>query len=438
MSNYDQHKNEIDRLLAKLGHSSLTAMQQKVFDPLFSGNDVWLTAPTGSGKTLAFLLPLVLRISQQKLRALIIVPTRELAIQTAQVARNLGSGLSVVLSYGGNNRHREILALQRNPDLIIGTPGRLSDHHRNSVLSGVFATVVLDEYDKSLEIGFKEEMKDLIDAFTTELNQVVLTSATKDSQLPLLEKRNDWKNFEFETIEKRGRVKTWMVNSTSKDKLEIVSHLLNDIGGQKVIVFVNHKESADRVGDSLQKAHFNAAVFHGGLDQFERETVISKFRNGTVNILVATDLAARGLDIPLARFVVHYHFPHKAEEMVHRNGRTGRMGSDGDIYFIRFEGEDLPGFLSPIPAEYFPTFEKTAEVPESMTTWQINKGRKDKISKSDIVGFLTQSCQIEAGQIGSIDLGEHQALIALKEEACSLITEGNHKIKKLAVRITKV
>ncbi|HMS98378.1 MAG TPA: DEAD/DEAH box helicase, partial [Saprospiraceae bacterium] len=124
MSNYDQHKNEIDRLLAKLGHSSLTAMQQKVFDPLFSGNDVWLTAPTGSGKTLAFLLPLVLRISQQKLRALIIVPTRELAIQTAQVARNLGSGLSVVLSYGGNNRHREILALQRNPDLIIGTPGR--------------------------------------------------------------------------------------------------------------------------------------------------------------------------------------------------------------------------------------------------------------------------------------------------------------------------
>lgn len=438
MSNYDQQKSEVNRLLAKLGHTTLTAMQEKVFDPLFMGKDVWLTAPTGSGKTLAFLLPLVLRMCQQPCRTLIIVPTRELAIQTAQVARNLGSGLSVVLSYGGNNRHREVLALQRNPDLIIGTPGRLNDHLRNSVLTGSFATVVLDEYDKSLEIGFKEEMKALIDAFTKPDNQVVLTSATKDQQLSLLEARANWEMYEFETIEKRGKVKSWVVNSISKDKLEILGHLLNDIGSQKVIVFVNHKESADRVGESLSRSGFNVAVFHGGLDQYERETVISKFRNGTVSILVATDLAARGLDIPLARYVVHYHFPHKAEEMVHRNGRTGRMGNDGDIYFIRFEGEDLPDFLSPIPVEYFPSLDKKIEVKENMHTWQLNKGRKDKISKSDIVGFLTQTCQIEASNIGSIDLGEHQALIAVKADAFSLLTEGNHKIKKISVRIVKV
>lgn len=424
----------ISQLLNKLGYEHLTDMQKAVFDDIYKLHDVWLTAPTGSGKTLAFLLPVMLQMQRNDHRLLVIVPTRELAVQTTQIIRNLAMGFSVSLCYGGNDRRKEISSLASNSRIVVGTPGRLCDHERNQNLAGPFHTLVLDEYDKSLEIGFKEEMDILLRTFSNGA-QIILTSATKTKQLSLLEDRGQWAQFDYTALEKSGKVMRWLVTSHEKDKLETLGHLLRDLGGKKVIVFVNYREAAERTGNWLVNQKFPAGVFHGGLDQKEREWMLSRFRNGSVTILVSTDLAARGLDIPLARYVVHYQMPHKNDDMIHRDGRTGRMGTDGDIFFLRFEGEDLPDFLNPIPDEYYPA-RANAEVNLPVwKTWIFNKGKKDKLNKGDIVGFLVQNFNLSADEIGPIDLGEHQALVAVKEDAHLKMIEGYHKIKKTSVKI---
>lgn len=425
---------EVDRLLQKLGFHTLTAMQQNVFDAAFQGSDVWLTAPTGSGKTLAYLLPLLLNMQKNQRRLLILVPTRELAIQTTQVIRNLALGYSVSLCYGGNDRRKEISSLASDSRIVVGTPGRLCDHLRNEKLRGPFETIVLDEYDKSLEIGFVEELQDLLNAFA-EKKQIILTSATKALKLSLLEGRNQWRIFDFSDLEKSGKVMTWLVTSAQKDKLEALAQLLNDLSGQKVIVFVNYREAAERTGKYLLSQRFSAGIFHGGLDQKEREWMLARFRNGSITILVSTDLSARGLDIPLARNVIHYQMPHKKEDMVHRNGRTGRMGTDGDIFFLRFEGEDLPEFVNPIPDEYFTGKNQIVEYQPLWQTWIFNRGKKEKLNKGDIVGFLIGQFGLSPQDIGPIDLGEHQAMVAVGEAASEKMVEGHHKIKKLNVKI---
>lgn len=416
-----------EELFLNLKIEKLTPMQEATAVAFREREDVVLLSPTGSGKTLAYLLPLVewldgLPSEQQGVvKAVVLVPSRELALQTEQVMKQMKCLHRVMCCYGGRpamEEHRTMKQLR--PEVIVATPGRMNDHlHKQNFDASTVELLVIDEFDKSLELGFQEEMAEVI-AQLPSLKKRVLLSATEADAIPdfvgqhLAEQH--YIRLDYLTEEKvSDRLALQRVDSPEKDKLETLFRLLCTLGSSSTLVFVNYRESVERVVAYLRSKKFPCDAFHGGMEQPLREKALYKFRNGSCPVLVSTDLAARGLDIAHMDHVVHYHLPVNEEAFTHRNGRTARWQSIGTSYLILHAEEHLPDY---VPQD-IPVFEvkEGMKVPKSRwTTLYIGRGKKDKVNKIDIVGFLYKKGGLVRDDVGSVDVMEHHAFVAVRRE----------------------
>tara|TARA_R110002096_G_scaffold434692_1_gene657398 strand:- start:22443 stop:23744 length:1302 start_codon:yes stop_codon:yes gene_type:complete len=423
-------------ILQKLGIEALNNMQLEAQKSIVQNPETLLLSPTGTGKTLAFLLPIIqqLQIEIQEVQCLILVPSRELAIQIEQVCREIGSGYKVNSVYGGQAMSKDKLNLQQAPAILVGTPGRVADHLRK----GSFDTrhlnfLVLDEFDKSLEIGFEEDMKEILGRINN-LKNKILTSATSEIEIPKFVGLNSVNTINF-LNQARPEIEYKLVISPEKDKLQSLVETLKHIGKDSGIIFCNFRDSIDRLSDFLNENKIEHACFHGGMEQKDRERALIKFRNASHQLLLATDLAARGIDIPEIRFIIHYHLPISKAEFTHRNGRTARMKKDGVAYILKWGKEILPDYLPAMHVE-----EIVAKNEISPSIWQtvfISGGRKDKISKGDIAGLFFRQGQLKSDELGIIEMKQDCAFAAVhKSRVKQLIKEvDNRRLKKKKVRI---
>ncbi|MGB3143067.1 MAG: DEAD/DEAH box helicase, partial [Maribacter sp.] len=395
-------KNQED-ILSKLNIDALNPMQEEAITVISSVANSILLSPTGTGKTLAFLLPVldILDHDNPEVQVLILVPSRELAIQIEQVIRNMGSGFKVNAIYGGRPMSKDKIELKHTPAILIGTPGRILDHFRADRFSKeAITTLILDEFDKSLEVGFEEEMSEILSELPN-LKKRILTSATEGVKIPkFVEMLNPSRiNYLKKEVPSQLTIKT--IASPDQDKLKSLVQLLQFIGEEPGIIFCNYKDSIEQVSLMLDKHRIDHGCFSGDLEQKDRERALIKFRNGSSRLLVATDLAARGIDIPELKFIIHYELPHRVEEFTHRNGRTARVNASGTAYVLKWEKESLPEFiLKSKPIDI------TKRKPIGETYWEtlfISGGRKDKISKGDIAGLFFKQGGVNQEQLGAIE-----------------------------------
>lgn len=433
----------IDNIKQRLGIEQLNAMQQEISRT--SASQILLLSPTGSGKTLAFSIALLrsLTAPRGKVQAVVIAPSRELVMQIAEVIRPIAIGYKTVACYGGHSMLDESRSLTTGvPDIIVATPGRLLDHlNRGNVDLGGVNALVLDEYDKALDLGFHDEMRKVVRPMRS-LLLTILTSATQLAEMPSFVKFNNPKILDYtdKTEAPRHRMQVVNVSSPVKDKLQSALDLLRSLPNGKVILFVNHRESATRVYDFLRQNRLPVGLYHGGLEQIDREKAIDLLNNGTTPILVSTDLASRGLDIDQVQAVIHYHMPPSVESWTHRNGRTARMGADGTVYVITADGENLPEYVD-FDREYIPTGEKNDNpIKSDISTLHFNAGKKEKISRGDVVGFMINKGGLDSSQVGKIVVKDHCVLVALPRNKADEVLSAlmPHKIKNKRVRITKV
>ncbi len=435
-----------ETIFKNLGIESLTQMQLQMESCTRQEGGVVLLSPTGSGKTLAYLLPLIREINTEiaALQAVVVVPTRELAQQSEDVMKRMKTGLRSLSLYGGRpamEEHRKIKEVK--PQVVFATPGRLNDHLSKGNLDSLLVrVVVIDEFDKCLELGFQEEMNQLLLQFRR-ANRCWLTSATDAEEIPdfmsLLKMKFEKLNFLKQAEELRERISMKCVLSSEKDKLPALGRLLTLVGDAPTIVFVSYRESVDRVWKWLVSEGFSAVAYHGGMEQDFRERALYRFRSGSANVLVSTDLAARGLDIPEVRVVVHYHLPLKAEEFTHRNGRTARWNAEGVIYLIQGPTEHLPDYLEADEVDYEDLSAITSYKPAAphYVTLYIGRGKRDKLSKSDVLGFFCKKGGLKAANIGRIDIGSHYAYVAIERvKVKEVLTRiANEKIKGMKTLI---
>lgn len=447
---------------------SLTPMQEDAAQCVGNRKNTLLLSPTGSGKTLAFLLPildmLVPRLPQlppaavPSPMAVIVVPGRELALQMEQVLKTqlseCAQGVKGVALYGGRpamDEHRVLKGVM--PHIVFATPGRLLDHiAKGNLLIERTQVLVVDEYDKCLELGFREEMDKVGECFAR-CPQVVLTSATRfvdagtesasDVQAPyprLLQGRQFVTvDYLGETAALQSRIVTTVVTSPERDKLTTLGKLLGTFGGRQAIVFVAHRESAERVGGFLREHRFDAAVYHGGMEQDRRERALARFRAGASNVLVSTDLAARGLDIPAVGVVVHYHLPADEATYTHRTGRTARWDATGETCLIVGPGEQVPEFVSADATKDVGSLAIKPVHPE-WTLLYIGRGKKEKLSRGDVAGFLCKKGGLNVRQVGQIVLADHAAFAAVQRTAVRQLLQrvAGEKIKGMKTIIEEV
>ena len=425
---------DIQKILNKLRIEQLNEMQQHAAEAILgSDGDVVLLSPTGTGKTLAYLLPLVqlLDSTSDAVQALVITPGRELALQSHQVLQSMGCGIRSTACYGGRAAMDEHKVLKEvRPQIVFGTPGRLNDHlDKENISRYGIRWLIIDEFDKCLEMGFQAEMQKLIKSLPG-LQRRILLSATNAEQIPQfvnMSKKGTLIDFLPEEEQTSERVTLYEVHSPQKDKLETLRQLLLDFGNESSIVFLNYRESVERVNSYLVEQGFTTSCFHGGLEQSQREDQLYRFSNGSANVLVATDLASRGLDIPDIQNIVHYHLPESEDGYIHRVGRTARWDAKGRSFFILNASEHIPDFIidhSSLTIEHYEPAQKMVNGQSSMvnvptprmTTLYIGKGKKDKISKGDIVGFLCKNGGLTADEIGRIDVKDRYAYVAIRRE----------------------
>ncbi|MDE6782827.1 MAG: DEAD/DEAH box helicase, partial [Paramuribaculum sp.] len=395
---------------SRLGISTLNDMQQAMART--TAKAVILTAPTGSGKTLAFAIAMLRALrsdAKAKPQALVLAPSRELVLQIAEVVRPIATDLKTVALYGGHSFLDETRSLSPMPDIIIATPGRLLDHlQRGTLTIGGLRCLVLDEYDKSLELGFESEMRRILRR-TGRVDKVILTSATRMATLPDFVNIDTPELLDFASDEApENPVDIIEVKSYTPDKLDTLTGLLSTFpSGDRTIIFVNHRESAERVYRHLRKLGYPAGLYHGALDQQQRAAAVDMLANGTTPILVATDLAARGLDISKLRNVVHYHMPVDDKAWTHRNGRTGRQNADGTVWVITSDSDNRPEYIAPTRS-FVPPMATARPEPSATATLYIQAGKKDKISKGDVAGFIAAAGAARS-DIGLINVYDHHS-----------------------------
>ena len=436
MANQQKGQEEI---LHKLNITALNPMQEEALTTIDSNANTVILSATGTGKTLAFALPLLKTLDRdnKEIQALILVPSRELAIQIEQVIRSMGSGYKVNAVYGGRSMSKDKIELKHLPAILIGTPGRIADHFSNNRFSKDFVkTLILDEFDKSLEVGFEYDMKGIIKQLPN-LNKRILTSATQGVKIPDFVGLENQKTINYlGTYVSKLTVKT--VVSPSRNKLNTLLHLLNHIGQEQGIIFCNLKDSIQGVSAFLESKNIKHGCFNGGMEQKDRERSLIKFRNGTNQLLVATDLAARGIDVPEMKFIIHYQLPMFKEEFIHRNGRTARVSAKGTAYVIKWKDEALPDFIR--NAEVQDISKQADRKPVFWKTLFVSGGRKDKISKGDIAGLFLKQGNLTKDQLGLIELKQDCAFVAIPVSiADSVVLKlNNSRLKKKKVRVTVI
>ena len=424
-------------ILAKLGIEKLNPMQLEAQTVIAENDGTVLLSPTGTGKTVAFLMPLIAHLNPEisELQAIIIAPTRELAIQIEQVLRNMGTGYKTNVVYGGRSGSQDRRDMETRPTILVGTPGRVADHLRREFFDNEhIKMLVLDEFDKSLEIGFEGEMIEILDSLP-HIKKKILTSATQEFNVPAFVGLNNPGriNYLHEAVQKL-EIKKIIVG---KDLLEGLADSLKAIGNKPGIIFCNYKDTIAGISEFITSKDISHGLFYGGLEQIDRERALIKFRNGTHQLLLATDLAARGIDVPEIKFIIHYELPYKEKEFTHRNGRTARMNAEGTAYVLTRKGAQLP--------DYMPELEDANLAggkdlkPSEWTTLYITGGKKDKISKGDIAGLFMKQAGLEPYEVGHIEIKLDSTFVSVHKTQLSkaIAKTNNTRVKKKKVRVSE-
>ncbi|MEO5650912.1 MAG: DEAD/DEAH box helicase [Ginsengibacter sp.] len=430
-------------ILSNLQIEALNEMQLASLDASKKKDEVVLLSATGTGKTLAFLLPVLENIEEENknTQALIVVPSRELATQIEQVFKKMGTGNKITSCYGGHKRETEENNLIQPPAVIVGTPGRLCDHlRRGNITADSITTLVLDEFDKSLELGFLEEMNFIMQSLKN-IRKKILTSATEALEIPEFIGLKDPVRLNYLSGEEEKALAIKMVPSGDKDKSLTLFKLICSLGNRSTIVFCNHREAVERTSALLSDKGIYNEFYHGGMEQQERDSALCKFRNGTTNVLVTTDLASRGLDIPNIRYIIHYHLPLNEDAFVHRNGRTARMDASGTAILLIGPEENLPAYIHEEVEEItLPEEDILPEKPKWATLF-IAAGKKDKVNKVDIVGFLSNKGELKKEDIGLIEVKDFFSFVAIRKikmnNVLHLIKDQKIKNKKVKMEVAK-
>lgn len=417
----------------------MNQMQKSAYKASENENDLLLLSPTGSGKTLAFLFPVLRNIKKENsgIQAMILVPSRELALQIEQVFKSMGNDFKVSVCYGGHDKKIEVNNLIESPALLIGTPGRIAYHLKNGNFDATtIKTLVLDEFDKSLEFGFHDDMSLIISEMPL-LSQRILTSATAMTEIPAFTGLNNEATVDFlKVLEIKPDFQLRKVITTSEGKLETLFQLLCKIGNKRTLIFCNHRDAVDRISELLKEKGISREIFHGGMEQDERERALLKFKNDSSRILITTDLASRGLDIPEVESIVHYQLPPKEDAFIHRNGRTARMNAKGFVFLIMTEDENFPFIKKNTPEEKLTQDYKMPSRTPYLTIY-ISAGKKDKVNKVDIVGFLIKKGELEKDDIGLIEVKDTTSYVAVnRQKVVALLKKlENQRLKNKKLKI---
>lgn len=436
-----KQKDILTALKAKYGINSLNEMQNEVLQTSHQDGDIILLSPTGSGKTIAFLVPLLKALKQPNgnLQAVIIAPSRELVMQIGAVARDIATGHKVTCCYGGHNVLDEKQSLSVTPSIIVSTPGRLLDHIKRDHIN-VHSTrlLVLDEFDKSLELGFQDEMRRILRRMPN-ISRRFLTSATDIELIPDFVRIFNPHTVDFRDIKDDldRRTTVLRVNSDDKDKLQALHKLLRNLPNGRTIIFANYRDAVERIYQFLKDNYVPVGIYHGGLDQLDREKAISLFNNGSYTVMITTDLGARGLDIAEVLNIIHYHIPITEETYTHRNGRTARVDATGNVYVLVNSSDKLPQYMK-FDGNFQMSDDAVMQITAPYATLFFQAGKKEKISRADIVGFISKNSDIEGREIGTIDLRDHYALVAVPVDKAqhTLAQIQKLKIKNKRIRIT--
>ena len=411
--------NEMQRsALHKLNIGELNAMQRAALDHCRNNVSMVLLSPTGTGKPLAFLLPMLERLDVMcnGVQAVIVLPSRELARQVYEVWRAMATPFQMTALYGGRPLEQEVASLAgSSTSVVVGTPGRLLDHlRRGSFAVDKCSLLVIDEFDKCLEMGFQEEMASLVEKLPAVLSRFLI-SATDAAEIPQFAGvAPESLDFRLASKQPVARTSYYTVTATPDKRLEKLFSLLCSFNGEPAIVFCNFRESVDEVYRYLTKRSLSSVAYHGALEQKARESALFRFACGNSNVLVCTDLAARGLDIKDVKHVVHYQRSLSAEIFTHRNGRTARWDADGSVYLLTFENKELPDFVPDNMAEYaLPKHDVLPPSPQWAILY-VGKGKRDKLSRGDLAGFFMKKGGLRADEVGMIIVFPDYSYVAVK------------------------
>ena len=381
--------------LRKLNIDTLNTMQMAALAHCRANSSMVLLSPTGTGKTLAFLLPLLERLDQRRsgVQAVIILPSRELARQVFEVWRAMATPFQMTALYG-----------------------RLLDHlNRSSFAVDKCTQLLIDEFDKCLEMGFRDEMSKLIDKLPAVTSRFLL-SATDADEIPQFAGTADVEKLDYRGGGEQPAVRTsfYTITTTPDKRLEKLFSLLCSFGGEPAIVFCNFRETVDEVYRYLTKNSLHCVAYNGAMEQKARELALYRFTSGCSNILVSTDLAARGLDIKDVKHVVHYQRALSADIFTHRNGRTARWEADGSVYMIAFENKELPDFVPDGLEEYNLPKRNTLPPAPEWTVLYVGKGKRDKLSRGDLAGFFIKKGGLKPDEVGTILVFQDYSYVAVK------------------------
>lgn len=431
-------------ILTKLSITRLNDMQTALLEATQSHKEIVLISPTGTGKTLAFLLAILQELHTENtgIQAMIIVPSRELALQIEQVFKQMATGFKVNCCYGGHNTQTEIQNLSHPPALIVGTPGRLAYHIRNRhIHTKSIKQWVIDEFDKALELGFHDDIAFILHQLPAARKRL-LTSATPLPSLPTFTDIQHPFTLDFSANQPAisAKLSLKVVQCGQNDKLATLFALICAVGHESTLVFCNQREFVDKISAFLTQKNIAHGCFHGKMEQMERERALIKFRNGTHRLLVTSDLASRGLDIPEIAHIIHFQLPPTIEVFTHRNGRTARMHASGSAYILLGEKEYLPTFIEEAPTSFVLPSTPTSLPSADWCTIYIAAGKKDKINKIDIVGLFLQKGKLPKEALGRIEVLDNAAYAAVKTEAASallaLLKEEKIKNKKVKIALS--
>ncbi|NVJ59282.1 MAG: ATP-dependent RNA helicase DbpA, partial [Gammaproteobacteria bacterium] len=417
--------------LHELNYATMTPVQQQSLPVILEQKDLIAQAKTGSGKTAAFGIGLLhhLDVNQFKTQALVICPTRELSDQVCAELRRLARAIpntKITPLCGGKPMGGQLASLERAPHIVVGTPGRLLKHLEKGTLKLTnLTTLVLDEADRMLDMGFIDDIKTII-GFTPQNRQTLLFSATYPNEIKSISEQfqNKPTQITIESNHQHSDISQIFYEVEPDQRAKVLLSVLNHYKPENCVVFCNRKQQCDDIASMMSKYGLSVKALHGDLDQNDRDRVLTQFTNGSCRVLVATDVAARGLDIKELSMVVNYELSHDAEVHVHRVGRTGRAGAQG-LAISLFQTSEMPKIIT-IENEYeqSATFGNVDDLNTTsagthqerqpkMVTIEINGGRKDKLRPGDIVGALTSNKRLSGSEIGNIDRFERLTYVAV-------------------------
>ena len=435
---------EMIKNLDALGYQNMTAIQEASLPLILQNKDVIAEAKTGSGKTAAFGIGLLSKLDVKKFRvqSLVLCPTRELADQVAKELRRIARfqhNIKILMLTGGESFGKQLGSLAHQAHIIVGTPGRVLKHlNKESLELSNLQTLVLDEADRMLDMGFIEEIESVLSFVPTE-RQTLLFSATYDDTSVEISKKiqKDAVSVKTTTSEVQNKIVQEFYETTNK--LETLVNIFATYKPQNVIVFTNTKLQAKELAESLVQNRVDALAIHGDLEQYERNDVLVQFANKSCPILVATDVAARGLDIKELSMVVNYDLPHGFETYTHRIGRTGRAGAEGIAISLyeSFESEKAEEYASDAVTflkESALSKDTAFEMKPHYVTLVIEGGKKDKLRAGDILGALTGDVGLKGANIGKIDIYDRQAYVAIESK---FIDKAEKQLKNRKIKAKK-